>query len=154
MKKELSKQVLVKSGGVKASLTSDGYTGDVVKFTGYENVMACVVSNTPSTSVAVLTLSFQKNIVTDVATDAASSDWAAIASDCSIVAQAYAASTSTFTGVVDIKIPSSDSSGLIRASVLTAGEGLTIDGLAFVYVLYGGSDIHPVSDYTPTIWPV
>ena len=153
MRKELSKQVYVKTGGVKASLTSDGWTAGVISFSGYENVMACVVSSTPSTSVAVLTMSFQKNIVTDIASDAASSDWAAIASDCSIVAQAYAASTTTYTGVVDIKIPSSDSTGLIRASVLTPGEGLTIDGLAIVYVLYGGTLIVPNTDYSPAIWP-
>lgn len=153
MRSELAKNVLVKQGLCKASLTSDGLTGSAVPFSGYESVLAIVTTNTPSTSVAVLTVSFQKNIVTDIATDAASTDWNAIASDCSIVAASYAASTSVYTGAVDIKIPSSDQSGLIRASVLTPGEGLTIDGLAIVYVLYGGSDIRPCTDWSPSSWP-
>jgi hypothetical protein len=152
--KELAKQVKVASGGVKASLTSDAYTGTVVAFTGWNNILAIVTTATPSTSVATLTVSFQKNVVTDISSDAASTDWAAIASDCSLVAATYAASTSVYQGIVDIKIPSSDSSGMIRASVLTPGEGLTIDGLAITYLLYGGSDIRPNTDYTYTTWPV
>lgn len=142
-----------RNGGVKASLTSDGYTGLEIPFTGYEKVMAVVTSATPSTSAAVLTVSFQKNIVTDISTDGASTDWAAIASDCSIVAATYAASTSTYCQAVDITIPSSDTSGMIRASVLTPGESLTIDGLAITYVLYNGSDRHPTTDWAPSYWP-
>ena len=143
-----------RSGGVKASLTSDGYSGLEIPFTGYEKVMAIVTTATPSTSVAVLTLSFQKNIVTDVSTDGASSYWSVFGSDCSIVAASYAASTSTYCQAVDITIPSSDSSGMLRVSVLTPGEGLTVDGLAITYILYNGSGDYPTSDWTPVYWPV
>jgi len=143
-----------RSGGVKASLTSDAYTGLEIPFTGYEKVLAIVTTATPSTSAAVLTLSFQKNVVTDISTDGASSDWAVFGSDCSIVAAAYAASTSTYVGAIDITIPSSDDSGMLRCAVLTPGEGLTIDGLAITYVLYNGSSRHPTSDWSPVYWPV
>lgn len=146
-------QAVVAHGGVKASLTSDAYTGTEVTFTGFEKVLAIVETATPSTSAAVLTVSFQKATAAAVASDNASSDWAAIASDCSIVAAAYAASTSTYLGVVEITIPSSDTYGGIRASVLTPGEGLTVDGLSITYILFGGSDLYPSTDYAPTYWP-
>jgi hypothetical protein len=142
------------SGGIKASLTSDAYSGTEVSFTGYEKVMAIVTANTPSTSVAVLTFSFQKNIVTDVSTDGASTDWAVFGSDCSVVAAAFVASTTKYCQAVDITIPSSDSSGMLRCAVLTPGEGLTIDGLAITYILYGGSGMYPTTDWSPVYWPI
>ena len=151
--RQLGSKVKVASGGIKPSLTSDGYTGTAVRFTGFDKVLAIVTTETPSTSVATLTVSFQKQTITDISTDIASTDWAAIASDCSIVAATYTASTSKYCAAVDITIPSSDSAGFIRASVLTAGEGLTIDGLAVTYVLYGGSDQYPCTDYPVTTWP-
>ena len=151
--RQLASQVVVKHGGTKGSLTSDAYTGLECDFTGFENVLAIVETATPSTSVAVLTVSFQKQIAAGYATDAAASDWAAIASDCSIVAQAYAASTTTYLGVIDITIPSSDTQGSIRASVLTPGEGLTVDGLTVTYICYNGSQMHPNTDYAPAYWP-
>jgi hypothetical protein len=151
--KQLGSKVKVANGGIKPSLTSDAYTGTAVRFTGFDRVLAIVTTATPSTSAAVLTVSFQKQTVADIATDIASTDWAAIASDCSIVAATYTASTSTYTAAVDIAIPSSDQSGFIRASVLTPGEGLTVDGLAITYILYGGSDQYPSTDYTVTYWP-
>lgn len=139
---------------IKPSLTSDGLTGTGITFSGFENVLAIVSTNTPSTSAAVLTVSFQKAIAAPVASDNAASDWAAIASDCSIVAQAYAASTSTYVGVLDIQIASSDSAGGgIRASVATPGEGLTIDGVGVVYILYNGSRMFPDTDFPVTNWP-
>ena len=151
--KSIAANAKVVHGGVKASLTSDGYTGSAFTFDGYDKVLAIVETATPSTSVATLTVSFQKAVAYNVATDNAATDWGAIASDCSIVAATYAASTNTYLGVLEITIPASDSSGCIRASVLTAGEGLTIDGLAITYILFGGSDIRPTTDYTPVYWP-
>lgn len=151
--RQLASQVVVKHGGVKGSLTSDAYTGLEADFSGFENVLAIVESATPSTSVAVLTVSFQKQVLFATASDAAATDWAAIASDCSIVASAYAASTSTYLGVIDIIIPSSDTQGSIRASVLTPGESLTVDGLSVTYICYNGSQMHPNTDYAPAYWP-
>jgi hypothetical protein len=143
------------SGGIKVSLTSDGYSGKEIPFTGYEKVMAIVTGMTPSTSVAVLTFSFQKNVVTDISTDGVASDWAVFGSDCSVVAAAFAASTTQFCQAVDITIPSSDSGpGMLRCVVLTPGEGLTIDGLAITYVMYGGSGQWPTTDWAPVYWPV
>ena len=142
------------NGGIDVSTNSDGYTGRVVKWTGYEKILAIVTTETPSTSAATLTFSFQKNVVTDVATDAASTDWIVFGSDCSVVAATYAASTSVYVGAVDITIPSSDTAGLIRCSVLTPGEGLTIDGLAVTYFLYGGQEALPTTDWQPVYWPV
>lgn len=140
---------------IKPSLTSDGLLGAGVSYGGFENVMAIVSTNTPSTSVATLTVSFQKATVSNVASDNASSDWSAIGSDCSIVAAAYSASTVGYVGVLDIAIPASDNAagGAIRASVLTPGEGLTIDGVGVVYILYNGSQMYPNSDFAPTYWP-
>lgn len=151
MRSQLSTRAKVAFDLCKASLTSDGLTGAGVTFTGFESILAIVATNTPSTSVAVLTCSFQKAILYDVSSDNASSDWSAFDSDC-YVTSTYAASTNTYLGVIDIKIPSSDSSGCIRANVLTPGEGLTIDGISVTYVLYGGSDQYPSTDYTYSTW--
>ena len=151
--RSIAANAMVVNGGVKASLTSDAWALAYCEFSGYEKVLAIVTTNTPSTSVAVLTVQFEKATLT--AKDQVYSDCtlAAIDSDCSLVAKTYAASTSTYLGVMEITIPSSDAFGMIRASVLTPGEGLTIDGIAVTYILFGGSNVRPTTDYTPVYWP-
>lgn len=153
-KRQLAADCKVVKDLVKASLTSDGLTGDGSTFTGWEKCLAIVASNTPSTSVATLTVKIQKATLYDVSSDNASTDWSDIATDCMIEAATYATSSVGYLGAIDITIPSSDASGCLRSSVLTPGEGLTIDGLSVVFLYYNGSDKRPCSDWTPQYWPV
>ena len=151
--RSLAANAVVVNGGVKASLTSDAWALAYCNFSGFEKVLAIVTTNTPSTSVAVLTVQFEKATLTDRRQVYSDCTFAAIDTDCSLVAKTYATSNATYIGVMEITIPSSDAYGMIRASVLTPGEGLTVDGIAVTYIMFGGSLQKPSTDYTPVYWP-
>ena len=127
--------------------TTGAVAGAGVALDGFNFAQCLVSAGTPLDSDTILTITFQKNSVTNVASDAASTDWSALGTVTYSVT--FTDSTSTAAGIYWIDLVKHGlSTGLLRAST-TVSEADTAN-LATWWIFTKPSQKLPDSD-NPTV---